>query len=123
MQGVPLHSCATPALAQLCKPVKEKNKNSPPTRARAPAGDLAIDQHGITHSPSDPRDAEALRRIGRHAAEEIEAAVTAARRADPHARAWPSKVLRLLIQAPPTQRQSAQATPTPAWAACADWLN
>jgi predicted transcriptional regulator len=121
----PLHSYASAPLAQLCKPVKEKNKNSPSSaRARACGAGLEVDGHGITHNPSDPRDAEALRQIAQHAPESIAAAVASARQTDPLGRAWPSKVLRLLI-APATQnqRQSAQATPTPAWATCADWLN
>jgi len=125
MQGVPLHSCATPALAQLCKPVKEKNKNSPSAaRARACGGGLEVDGHGIAYKPGDLRDAEALRRISQHAPESIAAAVASAKQTDPLGRAWPSKVLRLLTPpAPRNERPSAQAQATPAWALEADWLN
>ena len=116
-----MHSYATPPLAQLCKPLKEKKKNSPPTaRARA-GGALALDQHGITHRLGDARDSEALLKISQHTHQSIEAAAGMARQADPLGRAWPSKVLRLLTPESPAPRQSAQATP--AWAACADWLN
>ena len=112
--GHPLHSCARTA--------KGKSKNSPCARVRAPVGGLAIDRHGITHKPGDERDAEALSQIAQHTPQAIVAAVDVARQADPLGRAFPSKVLRLLITpAPPTPRPSAQATP--AWALAADWLN
>ena len=102
--------------------VKGKSKNSPSARVRAPVGGLAIDRHGITHKPGDERDAEALSQIAQHTPQAIAAAVGVARQADPLGRAFPSKVLRLLITpAPPTPRPSAQATP--AWALAADWLN
>lgn len=109
----PLHSCARAPLAQLCKPLKEKKKNSPSARVRE--GELALDINGITHQP---RDAEALRQIAQHPAHDIGTAVARAAAADPMGRAWPSKVLRLL-----TTQSSAQTGITPAWAACADWLN
>ncbi len=119
----PLHSYATPPLAQLCKPVKDKSKNSPSARARAPVGGLALDQHGITHKQGDGRDAEALRRITQHAEEAVAHAVRAAACEDPMGRAWPSKVLRLLTTPEPESPAPRQAAATPAWAQCADWLN
>lgn len=114
----PLHLDASAPLAQLCKPLKEKKKNSPSARVRAPVGGLAIDQHGITHRPGDDRDAEALRQIAQHAPQAVAAAVAAAAQSDHLGRAFPSKVLRLLTQTTPRQSGA-----TPAWAQCADWLN
>ncbi len=117
----PLHSYATPPLAQLCKPEKDKSKNSPSARERAPVGGLAIDRHGITHRLGDARDSEALLKISQHTHQSISAMVEVARQADPIGRAWPSKVLRLLTT--PQSPAPSQQTTTPAWAACADWLN
>lgn len=113
--GHPLHSCA--------RAVKGKSKNSPSTaRVRAPTGGLAIDRQGITHKPGDERDTEALRRIAQHTTHDIEAAVRSAAAADPMGRAWPSKVLRLLTPSSPSAPRQQTGT-TPAWAACADWMN
>lgn len=73
------------------------------------------DAHGICLQAGNMRDADALRQIQQHGTAEIAAAVAAARSRDPQARAWPTAVLRALLQA--RTSKSTGSTPTaPAWA-------
>lgn len=69
--------------------------------------------NGICLQAGNQRDLDALQRIEQHAASEIVAAVEAARSRDPQGRAWPTAVLRTLLQARSTP---ADPQPTPAWA-------
>jgi hypothetical protein len=72
------------------------------------------DRHGISLQAGNQRDLDALQRIEQHGRAEIAAAVTAARARDPQGRAWPTAVLRLLLQARTAASTSKQDVP--AWA-------
>lgn len=71
-------------------------------------------QYGICLQAGNQRDADALQKIEQHGRAEIAAAVATARGRDDQGRAWPTAVLRLLLQARTTKSTPAQATP--AWA-------
>ena len=71
------------------------------------------EKQGICLQAGNQRDVDAMRQIEQHTSAEIAAAVSAARARDPAGRAWPTAVLRILLQARATPSSSAQA---PAWA-------
>lgn len=83
----------------------------PLSQAGGSTSGVREDAHGICLQAGNLRDAEALQRIQQHERAEIAAAVTAARARDPQGRAWPTAVLRALLQAHSTSKQN-----VPAWA-------
>lgn len=70
--------------------------------------------HGICLQAGNQRDADALRKIERYGEAEIASAVADARARDPQGRAWPTAVLKLLLQAP--RQLPRRAAEGPAWA-------
>lgn len=77
-----------------------------------------LSRHGICLQAGNQRDADAMRQIERHGDAEIARAVVVARARDPRGRAWPTAVLRLLLQTTQqaTHAPAATAAEGPAWA-------
>lgn len=98
-------------------PHKRERGEAPPEGGKPPlsqaGGRNAVvveDQHGICLQAGNQRDADALHQIEQHTSAKIAQAVATARSRDPQGRAWPTAVLRLLLQARTTTQD------TPAWA-------
>ncbi|MHB1075560.1 hypothetical protein [Thiobacillus sp.] len=75
--------------------------------------DVVEDRHdGICLQDGNQRDADAIRKIEQYTSAEIAAAVSTARTRDPAGRAWPTAVLRILLQT----RAPSSSAQAPAWA-------
>lgn len=85
----------------------------PLSQAEGRSSAVREDVHGICLQDGNQRDADALRQIERHTRAEIAAAVSTARKRDPQGRAWPTAVLRLLLQ---VGTKSIVTQTAPAWA-------
>ncbi len=101
-------------------PHKRERGEAPPEGGKPPLSQaegrssaVREDVHGICLQDGNQRDADALRQIERHTRAEIAAAVSTARKRDPQGRAWPTAVLRLLLQ---VGTKSIVTQTAPAWA-------
>lgn len=75
-----------------------------------------LEMQGICLQAGNARDLETLHQIKQHGHAEIAQAVSEARSRDPQGRAWPTAVLRLLLQARATNTSASPSTQAPAWA-------
>ncbi|MHB1351728.1 MAG: hypothetical protein ACYCWA_00270 [Thiobacillus sp.] len=103
-------------------PLKRERGEAPPEGGKPPLSQargrnavVVEDQHGICLQAGNERDADAMRQIERHGSAETAAAVAVARNRDPQGRAWPTAVLRLLLQARSTTKSTGTQI-APAWA-------